>query len=88
MTKRVFVVYDLTGIPVYFADDDVDLYVVDSRCPDDQVFKVSNVRPTEELARLVEEVRVGHGQDARQKKLEADLMGVSHLKDVSDDGDV
>lgn len=85
MTNRVFVVYDDNGVPVYFADEGVDLYVVDRRCPDDQVFKVSNVHPTEELARLVEEVRVGHGQDARQKKLEADIMGVSHLKDVSED---
>jgi hypothetical protein len=78
----VFVHYRDDDTPVYYVQGDVDVIVVDERCPNDRVYKMTRYPAPEQFLKSLEGEYFGHADDARQKKLEADIAGTSHLKEV------
>lgn len=83
-SNTVYIHYDDSGdgIPVYYTIGNVDMISVDDRYPHDRVFKLSKHAPPEGFVESLEGEKMGHSGDAKQKRVEAEFRGESHLKET------
>mgnify|MGYP000875724880 FL=1 len=81
--KAIYVHIEKDGVPVYYSHDgDIDVYIIDDNCPNDRVFKLSNLKASSHILDILEKENICHPNDARQKKLISDIEGKPHIEIV------